>query len=101
MSKTGFNLFILYIKSEEDGERCTEALSWFKNIFSDADGKILLFKVKPCTSGPAVTLKISENNKELSIDLVPVFTFGADKWPAPPLRQIKNLPGKIDTSLVS
>ncbi|XP_021924072.1 cyclic GMP-AMP synthase-like isoform X6 [Zootermopsis nevadensis] len=55
--------------------------------------------VKPCTSGPAVTLKISENNKELSVDLVPVFTFGADKWPAPPLRQIKNLPGKIDTSL--
>jgi hypothetical protein len=56
---------------------------WMMSCYSTEN----LFQVKRSTSGPAVTLGVRVDSKDFSVDLVPVFMFGREKWPAPPLRQ--------------
>jgi len=59
-----------------------------------------LFQVTPNMSGPAVTLNVQENHKVIAVDLVPVFCFGTNRWPARPARQLSGLSWQFSPLLV-
>jgi hypothetical protein len=59
-----------------------------------------LFQVTGNVSGPAVTLNVKENTKLIAVDLVPVFSFGTNRWPPRPTRQLSGLPRQFSPHLV-
>ncbi|XP_067008238.2 cyclic GMP-AMP synthase-like receptor [Anabrus simplex] len=69
-------------------------LKWMQGVVDKAlqTFQINDIMIRRSTSGPAITLNITSRvpgtgRVEFSIDLVPVFIFGTEHWPKPPVRR--------------
>ncbi|XP_067008753.2 cyclic GMP-AMP synthase-like receptor isoform X2 [Anabrus simplex] len=63
------------------------------------------YKITRSISGPAITLKVkyqisAREIRRFFIDLVPVFVFGKEHWPDPPVRQPVKIPEKATWCVV-
>ncbi|XP_069681544.1 cyclic GMP-AMP synthase-like receptor isoform X2 [Periplaneta americana] len=85
----------------DDGYMCKDKiLQWLQGIVDKVIRNMEWpddMTVTRSMSGPAVTLNVTYNDKEFSVDFVPVFTFGCDKWPSQPLRQLRRIPRTFRT----
>lgn len=83
----------------EDGYLCRDRIiQWLQGIVDKALRTVNWPRnvtVRRNISGPAVTLNVRQNTKEFAVDLVPVFSFGTDRWPPQPTRQLRDLPVQI------
>ncbi|XP_069681528.1 cyclic GMP-AMP synthase-like receptor isoform X1 [Periplaneta americana] len=86
--------------------RWDKILQWFQGIVDKAMNKVDWspnMTVKRSTPGPAMTLNVTyvvTHKKKFSVDLVPVFTYGCNKWPSEPLRQLNDIPREIDLGIL-